>query len=230
MPQAVAIAAKVDAGSRVGLLHAGLAIVFVIEHHEEEVLRLRRRGGGERAHAHQHLAVAGDAPTRAGAAPARGRRPAAPRRPCRPTAGSSPGRSPAPLRPRPARQGRRSPAGRRRSAAARSPPGGASSRAFSPIVVPSPRAAPRKPWRRGRAGRSARRTGGKVPQARRGAASSQAPRPPAVSPTSHHAHGLQHARRGLAHRDLPRIELAPFAAHGHQHQQRRAAGAAGTAC
>src|SRR5690606_35772014 len=33
-----------------------------------------------------------------------------------------------------------------------------------------------------------------------------------------HAHGFERWARALAHRHLPRIELAPLSAHGHEHQ------------
>ena len=39
----------------------------------------------------------------------------------------------------------------------------------------------------------------------------------------HDADVVEHTRRALAHRQLPRVEFAPFAAHRHQHQQRKAA-------
>jgi hypothetical protein len=50
-------------------LHAGLAVALVVDHHDAQVRRLLHADGGERAQAHQHLAVAGDdqhAPLRLG--------------------------------------------------------------------------------------------------------------------------------------------------------------------
>src|SRR5688572_30875790 len=41
-------------------LHARLAVALVVDHHDREVRRLLHADGGERAHAHQHLAVTGD--------------------------------------------------------------------------------------------------------------------------------------------------------------------------
>ena len=44
----------------VARLHAGLAVDAVVEHDDREIGRPLDADGGERAHAHQHLAVAGD--------------------------------------------------------------------------------------------------------------------------------------------------------------------------
>ena len=51
---------QIDAAGGVARLHAGLAVVPVVEHDDDEILRLLHPDGGERAHAHQHLAVAGE--------------------------------------------------------------------------------------------------------------------------------------------------------------------------
>ena len=46
-----------------------------------------------------------------------------------------------------------------------------------------------------------------------------------VDRISHHTGQRQYLVRVLAHRNLSGIELAPLSPHGHQHQQRQAAGA-----
>ena len=45
---------------RMARLHASLAVMAVVEDNDGEVRRLLDADGGERAHPHQHLAVAGD--------------------------------------------------------------------------------------------------------------------------------------------------------------------------
>ena len=51
---------QVDAVRGMRLLHAGLAVALVVDHHDGEIRRLLHADGGEQAQAHQHLAVAGD--------------------------------------------------------------------------------------------------------------------------------------------------------------------------
>ncbi len=41
-------------------LAAGFAVGLVVQHHDREIARLLLADGGQAAHAHQHLAVAGD--------------------------------------------------------------------------------------------------------------------------------------------------------------------------
>jgi hypothetical protein len=50
---------QIHAVLRRGFLHAGLAVVLVVLHHDRQVRRLLDRDGRERADAHQHLAIAG---------------------------------------------------------------------------------------------------------------------------------------------------------------------------
>ena len=73
IPQPPATVDQIRAERRVRALHAGLAVVAVVEHDDGEVRRLLRADGGQRAEAHQLLAVAGDddAPERSGCASAR---------------------------------------------------------------------------------------------------------------------------------------------------------------
>src|SRR5579883_232142 len=51
---------EVDAMRGVGFLHARLAVALIVEHGEGEVGRPLDADGGKAAHAHQHLAIAGD--------------------------------------------------------------------------------------------------------------------------------------------------------------------------
>jgi hypothetical protein len=51
---------EIDAGIRVARLHAGLAVMAVVEHHDGEICWLLDADRREAAEAHQHLAVAGD--------------------------------------------------------------------------------------------------------------------------------------------------------------------------
>ena len=50
---------EIDARMSVARLHAGLAVVRVVEHDDGEIFRLLDADGGEAAHAHQHVAIAG---------------------------------------------------------------------------------------------------------------------------------------------------------------------------
>ena len=51
---------QVGAKARVALLISGLPIVAVIDAHDRKIGRVHDRDGGERAHIHQQLAIAGD--------------------------------------------------------------------------------------------------------------------------------------------------------------------------
>ena len=51
---------EIDAGGGMARLHAGGAVVPVVEHDDREIFRLLDPDGGEAAHSHQHVAVAGD--------------------------------------------------------------------------------------------------------------------------------------------------------------------------
>src|SRR5262245_4668953 len=51
---------KIDAGIRVTRLHAGLAVMAIVQDKHGEICRLLDANGGEAAQAHQHLAVTGD--------------------------------------------------------------------------------------------------------------------------------------------------------------------------
>src|SRR6202023_3465252 len=49
---------EVDAGMSVARLHAGLAVMGIVEHDNRKVLGLLDADGGETAHAHQQIAIA----------------------------------------------------------------------------------------------------------------------------------------------------------------------------